>query len=223
MLATLGFVALIVALTAVSMRHEVRRRSESEESRVRRLLSQTVRSSIAKAKEGLTVKIFGHVRSAGGSLEAPLTGEPCVLYDVQTEVLTRRGTWETELVDRKALEFYVEDASGRALIRTSRPEVFLVRDRYVESRALGEDGAIAGRYLSSHGLGQAPDPTERQISEGKIEEGESVVVLGVGRWERDPNPDPHRAGDYRNTPRILVLEDVGDLALVISDDPDAFG
>ena len=54
--------------------------------------------------------------------------------------------------------------------------------------------------------------------EGVLEAGERVAVGGLARWVPDPDA---AGGNYRETPKRLVLEASESLPLFLSDDPAA--
>lgn len=196
---------------------QIRRYRESEEQRVKEALRATIRTSIAKAPEGVPVKIFGRARSAGHILRAPMSGRPCLVYDVHVE-RCRRDIWVTEQRERDACELIVEDATGKAIVRVTESELQLDMDASASASVLEPPSGPYKEYLEAIGGGFGHEPV--RVSEGVIEEGESIAVLGIGHWERDSEPVPDRAPGYRGQVRRLVLEDHPQLKLRISDDPE---
>jgi len=193
----------------------------SEENLVKRALRSTIRTSIAKAPDGVPVKIYGRVRSLSRVVFAPISGRPCVAFDVHVEQVGGQ-LWTTAFHERDSCEFLVEDASGRALVRMGSSRMHLVKDVTIVDEVLNAATGAAAEFLTSRGrdvTGLLRSPT--RVSEGVLEDGESVLVLGIGRWEHDPDPDPEVASGYRGRSRRFVLEDHPTLRLQVSDDPEA--
>jgi hypothetical protein len=193
------------------------RRRQDEEERVKAALRSTVRTSIAKARDGVPLKIFGRARSAGHILRAPLSGRPCLVYDFHVE-RCRSDIWITAQRERDACELIVEDATGKAIVRATDAELQLDQDASASASFTEPPTGPYKEFLEGIGTGFGHDPV--RVSEGVIEEGEFIAVLGIGHWERDSDPVPSRAPGYRGQARRFVLENHPQLKLRISDDPE---
>lgn len=166
---------------------------------------------IGSASEGQMQLVTGHVvaPAKGDPLIAPLSGRPCVYYELtvlEHEPGDRNdpGGWSTRLFDWAGGSFLIADDTGRALIQHERPQVFLDIDCVAkpklfrklpqELQATLERLAQRGKFLPPLGSGAVA------IREGVLEIGERVFVWGFASWQVDPN-----AGDYRQTARRLLL------------------
>lgn len=191
----------------------------------RRAMLQTPRSAIADAQDGQVVRVVGVVE-AEATVEAPISGRPCVAWRVKVEEKQRsnNGTrWDTVIDDHDEVAFSVVEGDARALVRPLRVHAVLEQDGHATSGFLDDatprlEAFLAARGRSSTGL--VFNRTMR-YREGVVEPGELVAVVATARWERDPDRGP-RAGDgYRDAklPQRLVLEAPPGEDLLVSDEP----
>ena len=180
---------------------------------------------IVDAPTGKVVTVSGMVVPPAEPLEAPISGRPCVCWDVVAE---ERGAssntawvWFQIFRDRGGTDFVVEDGTGRALVRTSELRTALRSDASLRSWAGREVPPEVEEYLASRDLfasGVAADTTPRRFREGVVEPGEIVTVLGLARWEPDPTPGA-LGGGYRTVAMRLVIEPPLGGAVLVCDDP----
>lgn len=173
-------------------------------------------------------RVTGHVLGPFGQpvMLAPLTGRPCVYYEVvvQKSRRTKQGTrWSEILRETCAVPFAIHDGTGRAIIDPyQHAGVWLVRDAQQYSAGAHTTTPAQQALLDRHGAappGWLFDPTLRYL-EAVISVGELVTVLGQG--VREPDPDGPPAADYRGLPAMrLRMAGAPDRLLVISDDPAA--
>lgn len=196
----------------------------SKAARTRRALRSTERTLVADAIEGTLVKIAGRVKFVGESMEAPLSGRPCAVWEVVIEENRSSGQsshWKTIISDYEAQHFVVEDESGKALVKPVVPQLALEQDARYRSGTFNDAPPELERFLSSRGhssTGILGFNKSMRYREGVVEEGEQVAVYGVCRWEHDPAPTTGGAG-YRDAPRRLVIESPSESPLLISDAP----
>jgi len=201
----------------------------SEGQRTIRRLRAHVHTPIGDAVDGGSVKLDGTVRLLEERFRAPISGRECALYHVVIRELRQSGKssrWVTLVDDRRGGDFLLEDETGRALVRASEPrlDLAIVMDAHKRSGALHgatpELEEVLRRYgQSSSGVfGRAKD---LRYEEGVLEEGERAVVLGVSRWELDP--DPSATAGYRGKARRLVVAAPPGDPLLVSDAPDSWG
>lgn len=186
----------------------------------RRALKKVRPTRVRDAREGERVKVVGDAKPSGETLSAPLSGRPCVAWQLRVWVEERRTG---DLVNESQVrEFYVDDETGRALVRTSAAKLALEED--------GEGGMgtfqAASPELEAFCKARGIDTKswvglERELRyrEAVVEVGETVAVMGVARWEVDPGSIAKEG--YRDGEKRLVVEAPRDGAVVISDIPDA--
>jgi len=192
----------------------------SEDQWIRRALRRARRVDIRDAKAGELVKIIGKVAPAGAQLRAPLSGRACVLYDVIVEESSGRGgTWSPIIRETHAVDFLVEDATGRALVRTQPIRVHSEKDRGYDSGFLNDATPELEAFLERHGKSSEGMVFNRQLRyrEGTFEQGELVAALGEAGWEIDPDP-VGAGGAYRDAPRRLVVG-AHEGTVIVSDEP----
>jgi uncharacterized protein YjeT (DUF2065 family) len=170
------------------------------------------------------VRLTGRVRRIGELLRAPVSGRPCVAYQIVVDVPTRsggQGIWRRWVDTREARPFMVADESGEARIDTSGPFFMaLIHDRSESTDGLGRyPGKHRALSLFLESTGLRPVNwlgrwKSLHYTESVLEEGALVSVGGASAREVDPNGD--RAGP-RSPPERLVLRGTEDLPLLISD------
>jgi hypothetical protein len=196
----------------------------AEGFRARRQLRALRRTAVKDARPG-PIKVVGRatVNEGWPVLKAPLSGRTCVLYEVVVrEVRVTRKNRTTELLrDRNAREFLVEDGTGRALVPAhDRFELALDHDARKSSGWRRDPTPELVAYLRSRGVTSATLlgwNRNLEYSEGVVELGETVAVLGHARLEEATEPGGGRG--YRDMGQRLVIEPLGD-TLVLSDERD---
>jgi hypothetical protein len=193
---------------------------------LRRRLRAASPATIAELREGLHCRIAGDVSAIDqGSLEAPLSGLPCVAYlleVVEDSVMALTEGTERELViyDRKAVPFLLVDGDHRALIDPSHAQILLGSDHELKASSPRELGprarAVLGKYAPHR---TSWDRTTRiWFRESIVEVGDRVSIAGVGRREADPHAVAERG--YRDhAQERLRFEGTARLPLLIGSDP----
>lgn len=173
--------------------------------------------SISEAAEGAVVKIAGTIRAAERTLRAPISDRECVYHEVVLREDPMFAIQEGKFLvrDREAVDFFVEDALGRALVRTSNIQVVALRD--VDETAWSGYRGDVTKILKQHG--KTPSFTRVQVRECTLALGERVVVVGEGSWIADSSG---KQSVYRASQRTLVLTAPADHPLIVSDDPETF-
>lgn len=196
----------------------------SEAAKIRRAFKQAKRVSIAEARSGEIVKIVGRVRPIGDLLRAPLTDRPCVFFEATVEEYRssgKSGSWVQIVRDTEAVDFLVEDGTGRALVQTVSMKVLPVKDTELRSGFLNDASAKLEAFLAKHGRSSQGWLFNKSLryKEGVFEPGETVSILGQVRWEHDPDPVEAGSG-YRDSPKRLVVSAPDDARqLLASDEP----
>jgi hypothetical protein len=201
----------------------IKRAFFSPAARLRRALLRIPRRAIAEVRSGERVRIIGRVVPCE-LVEAPLSGRPCVCYEVVVNEIGKNGAGEL-LRKVHAARFFVEDESGRALIDPTRAglSLILVEDHTTHSSLFG--GAPDPRQVAvfpGHAKRLENLLLLRQLeyTEGILAPGERVAVVGQGVVEPDPDSSL-RPGGYRDAPAMLLrMEGSQSLPLHISDHSD---
>ena len=199
----------------------------SRDRRIKRALKRVKPTPIRDARDGKVVKIVGELVFAGRSLPAPLSQRACAYYSIRVEEYrshgTRGGHWRQIVREDKGLDFYLRDETGVALVRIAPEGAYfpaLVWDRKARTSPIISDDPELARFLGERGMSVEGTFFRKNLRayEGVLEAGERVAVGGLARWVPDPDA---AGGNYRETPKRLVLEASDALPLFFSDDPDA--
>lgn len=190
----------------------------------RRALRTVTRTTIRDAKDGARVKVVGAARSAGAQLVAPFTQRPCFIWQIVVQEYRssgRSGSWHDLVNESEERDFDVEDATGRAAVKVTTVRLALVEDGTGSAGTFQDASPELARFCAERGIettGWFGMNKSIRYREAVLEEGETVAVMGVARWESDPSVNPE--GGYRSVGKRLVLDAPDDDALVISDMPD---
>lgn len=165
---------------------------EPLERSLRRRLRAAAPAKIGELREGLHCRISGEVRTLEGrTLEAPLSGLPCVAFLL--EVVERIGTnvgEETDLAiyDRQAVPFLLVEGDHRALIDPTHAQVLVGIDHELIARSPLELSPRARAVLTKYLPNRRWDQTTRiRFHERVVELGERVTIAGTGHREADPH------------------------------------
>jgi hypothetical protein len=193
--------------------------------------NKRIRRALASRPEGQVegshgvVRLNGRIRRAGDLLLAPLSGRPCLAYEVVVDEPYKLGTrgagdWRRIVERREANPFLVADETGEARIDLTGPyELSLTRD------FRGDTGRFT-HYTDKHrALGaflvaadvepvECSAPRCYRYEEAVLEEGSHVSVSAYGELEVDP---AGRSAGPREPPRRLVLRGTEEVPLLISD------
>jgi len=208
----LGSVAIRVALT--------------RDRRIKRLLRRVKPTPIGDVPDGRVVKIVGELVYARRSISSPLSQRNCAYYSIVVEEYRSRGTrgghWREILREEKGVDFYLRDETGMALVRVASESgqelPALVQDRKARTSPILSNDADLERFLTERGRSVEGTFFRKNLRayEGVLEADERVAVGGIARWMPDPDA---AGGNYRETPKRLVLEASESLPLFLSDDP----
>lgn len=164
------------------------------------------------------VKIVGKIRLLGTPLVATLSGRECCAYRFTVIEPDSEGADKVLVDDTKHQDFLVVDDTGQALVRMSSSAPVLDLDCSEQQTLFGRNPALAA-LLEARGINAHYDSIPRylQADEGVLEEGETVVVCGIGRLEVDR--DPASVASYRDgTPTRYVVEGTEERPMLVSDD-----
>lgn len=175
--------------------------------------------SIGSLADGELARVVGKADLLHRGLAAPLSGRPCVAWQVSVWQPLSGRAWQ-KVLDRQAqVPFAVLDGTGRAVIDTSRVASYAAVDHEERAAHPGELSAAARAFLAQHGLRPAARGT-LHLKESALTRGEWTVVVGlVEREDEDGARSTYRApADLREI--RLVPPRRG--AVLFSDAPEAF-
>ncbi|MCA9716796.1 MAG: hypothetical protein H6713_28005 [Myxococcales bacterium] len=194
-------------------------------------LKAAARVSVAAHASSESGKIVGALRHDDAEVLAPISGRPCVYYELYVFESKRRwhgwDEWERVGALRQREPFFIEDDSGRVRVNPTGAKISTLADAECTDlwdelpallRAMIEDSGV---YSESALRDRRLDPTRfrLRIEEGALEEGERVAVIGHAIDEPDPDA-VLELGGYRSQAaerRCLVHADRA--PLLISDNP----
>ena len=197
----------------------------SADERARRAMRSVPHRAIGEVIEGEKVRIVGPAEIEA-PLSAPLSGRPCAVWRVVVEERVRSGKssyWRTLVDESEGAEFRILDGTGTAIVSPVHFQAVLDRDMKASSGFLNDAGPELEEFLTARGhssKGWVFNKTMR-FREGVLEPGESVCVMGVGRWEADPEEQAVADG-YRTAsqPKRLIVDAPADGPLLLSDQTD---
>jgi hypothetical protein len=192
----------------------------------RRAMKSTPRRRVGDVLDGEVARVVGRVEPIE-TLRAPLTGRACVCWHVEVQEYRssgKSGHWSTVIDEHEATDFFLKDEATRALVKTSFTKPVLEQDRTLKSGFLNDatpelEAFLAARGRSSQGWVFNKNMRYR---EGVLEPDEQVCVVGLGRWERDPEAHATPGQGYRDAqlPQRLVLDSPTSGPLLLTDEHD---
>jgi hypothetical protein len=169
--------------------------------------------AIAGVLEG-DVLIEGHARAGDTVIEAPITGISVIGFRVTIDAHDSLDRQRRVVDWSQVVDFVVEDATGRALVRTAGCKMLL----NLEYSSDGSDGLTPPQVLALVNRVGRVDwsrsaPRHFSWTERYLEPGEPVFIFGRARQEIDPTREP----GYRQSATRVVLERPEGGALFFSD------
>jgi len=219
-----GYVLILVAVIVVFLL--LRAGASSHREAVRRALRADEPVPIEEFPDGAIATIAGRIRYGQQTLRSPLSDRRCTYYYAHVKKNRTDAGGASLAAEEDARPFFVEDATGWALVALDSDVnvtgmVEVVKDRHKHQGLFGDAEETIVRFLKRHDQPAAGVLFNKLLhfEEGVLAEGEAVRVRGLGRWETDPTGDRPGRG-YRAQGRQLVLRAPGDGQLYISDDPE---
>ncbi len=152
-------------------------------------------------------------------LSSPLSHRKCAYYNVHIEQKVSSGKnshWKTLIEKSDSNKFIIRGANGCAYINGERQKKHIVMDREFSSGFMDDPLPHLEEYLKENGhesenfIGM--NKTIR-YSEGVLELGEKVAVLGKGEWKTPEELDlPSELG------KVLAITDYGDDYVYFTDE-----
>jgi hypothetical protein len=203
----------------------------SAHRRVVRAMRAVAQHHCVAAPDGVCVRIVGRVVAVDRVVRAPLNGRRCVHF-VSSVWVPAGDAGPIEVAsERDARDYAIVDDSGRALVRARPSNVELALAHEHKSRRDEADPAQAA-FLTRHAERWRKVVGTRlgvwrgvRFREACLEPGTEVAVVGIARWEDDPEPRGTDTAGYRDSARgrILVIEPPRGESILVSDDPSALG
>ncbi|MEZ4336868.1 MAG: hypothetical protein R3B82_09595 [Sandaracinaceae bacterium] len=198
----------------------------SADQRTKRKMRAIPVRAIGEVMEGEVARVVGKVR-VDAPLIAPLSGRPCAYWRIVVEEKRRRGKhsyWQTLVDEEEGTDFLLLDDTGKAKVQVSYASAVLHGDAEGGSGFLNEPTPELDSFLSARGhstQGWIFNKTIR-FREGVAEPNELVAVVGMGKWERDPEEAAMAGEGYREAvmPKRLVLSAPSEGPLLLSDESD---
>jgi hypothetical protein len=212
--------ALAVIVLATSGSELVYRKVLGRRARVKRALARRPGTLVEHA-EGALIRATGCVRATGGLLRAPVSGRPCVAYQV-TVGSRQQQLWLTLFEFREARSFSVADESGPVFVNMAAPFVLsLASDIKGQAGWLaphGEREEALFALIEGQGIPTRTWYGGRRTfwyNESALENGQTISVAGISI--HDVHPDGERP-DPRAAPERLLLYGTPDNPLLIGDE-----
>jgi hypothetical protein len=190
----------------------------ARKNRLARLVERTPTTSAASAHGGDLVEIKGRVVAAERTLETLRAGRDAVWTDLQIEEYSETPgndpSWDTILHRTRAVEFHVDDGTGRVA-----SVVLMARENAVTTLGDVAHPVFAGKFLERirkilQDSGKtAFDPEQLRWTERALCVGDPVYVLGPAEVTTGP---PVVQG-YRSIPSSqLVMRDTRESPLTVA-------
>ena len=122
----------------------------SADARFKRALRNAKRVRVADCPDCGNAKFVGTLVYADETLIAPLTGRRCAFYEVIVEEYRSSGDsshWYQIIRDVESKDFFLEDSSGRALVRVATAEVMVVKDSHSKSGSFDDATDVEEAFL----------------------------------------------------------------------------
>ncbi|HSN25713.1 MAG TPA: hypothetical protein VLT45_05490 [Kofleriaceae bacterium] len=195
----------------------------SRASQLTRELGRYPRMSLAELPEGTLGRVVGKAVALDDTLEAPLSGRPCLYYTSIVEVSDGKD-WKEIIREDRAVMFVLDDGSERAIVDPSSSKVVLDFMETGSSGTFDKPTAREQAFLDAHDTASthAGGLFNRSLRyrEAMIEVGGTIAIYGATTREPDPNARPD--GGYRgDAPTQLRMTSSRKQPMVISNSASA--
>jgi hypothetical protein len=197
----------------------------NDKQQILRELKKSRRKTISQVREREYAKVVGKAKHVSEPLIAPISGRPCVYYEVLVEKY-RDDSWDSVIEDSKSQDFFIENNSELAIVKAALEEdaedfrrVHLVKDHERGSGFMNNASHKLEAYLAQHNkssTGFLGFNKTLRYKEGIIALNETVAVKGIAKWKALNEPV-----DGYSYSRILTFEGSAEQKLLITDEPKA--
>jgi hypothetical protein len=177
-------------------------------------MARTPRRTVTSTADGEIVRLVGVAETDEPQMRSPLGRHECVAYSMFVWLW---GKWIEidRFTDGRACNLRLRDASGTALIRVKDARIALALDETWEYQPGVLCPPSVDEYLAQHRRCRE-DGQWLRLREGTLRNGCEIAVVGLARWE--PDPDAGAGTGYRDAPQRLVLCSTEAVPLVVSND-----
>ncbi len=193
---------------------------------IKRALSTHRRVPITEASAGRRIKIVGRVGAVAEPLVAPISGRPCVHWQVwiESKQPSGKGTfWREVLHTGAAQDFFLSDETGRAVVSPGETWTFAAaRSRSGETRGRGRTDHVIEALLHANERARPSGSEGLRCFEAVYEIDQEIAVVGLASLEPDPDPTTEARGNYREPPKRLRIGASAKRVVIASDDPKTF-
>lgn len=198
----------------------------SADQRALRAMRAVPYRRIADVIDGEKARIVGQV-ALRETVRAPLSGRECAYWRVTVREQRGGGKsrhWVTIIDEHGGVDFFLEQDGAKALIKTDLVTAVLQKDGSFSSGFLNDATPELEAFLAERGHSAQGWVFNKNLRyhEGVVEHGETVCVVGVGHWERDPDEEARAGSGYRDAqhPKRLVMKSPDEGPLQLTDRPD---
>lgn len=192
----------------------------SSSAKIARRLKKSIYMPIKEFRDGDVYKVIGQVELASDFLIAPLSGRKCSYYSIEVEKRVQNGkntSWRTIIEEEKISTILVKEQGYCAVLNSSQLKSYLISDANYKSGFMKDASSNLNSYLKAHGHDSVSflgfNKTMR-YSEGVLEEGETIALLGRGVWK-----NAEELGLPEEYDRVLAIEATAEEPVYLSDDP----
>ncbi|MFK8001794.1 MAG: hypothetical protein AB8H86_19520 [Polyangiales bacterium] len=202
-------VALITLLVTIGVGVAWLQPDRKHKRRMRRF---PLAATIADAATNTDVRVSGTLAYADGAtpLTAPFSRRECVAWRVIV-VAGEGKNWQEILREEEAVDFILQDESGRARVDGSFLTLALHHDVPNERRIFEPASPELLAFCEARGI--ETSRRSLRMHEGTLVLGEVVTVCGQGRFENDPNGEGYRGGKT-----VLRVGPLASGELLVTDD-----
>jgi hypothetical protein len=178
----------------------------------KRKLRQHQARLIRYVREGETVKVQGEVVADEELLTAPISGRPCVAWQVLVRCRDEGDSvkWAEVMNEEESVPFLLRDRTGQVLIQDPCPNLALDFDEKGSTGLLGELTPEVIALLARQGLAHTDGLGFHRATswrEGIIEPGERIAAMGLAcRVQRDTQGGSIFALQSNGEQRVLLSD-----------------
>lgn len=219
-------IGAVVAVVVAAILVRLAARSISAERIHEQMLREAPRATAASLENGVTGRLAGVV-TADATLRAPMTGRACVAYVARVEEWSggRRARWLERIHEVRGVPFTIDDGSGRALVDPGASTMLLHMDATTRSGRFDDATPVEEAFLARHDLASTGWVLNKTLryTEGVIEPGERVAIIGRGVREPDPAAGVDVTGYHSALATRVRISGTADEPVLVTDRAELIG